>query len=478
MQSGNEVSRRRFLEIAGASGAVVALGGGLGAVVAGCGQGTTTTTVATTATTTTPSSDGSSTSGSEAATTSVSAAAEEGREVKIGFITPLTGALASFGIPDKYCVDRWTEAVADGLVCGDGKKHKVTFLTRDTQSDSSRSSQVAGDLVSNDNVDMVLAASTSDVTLPAADQCEALGTPFISTDTPNVPWFMARKGDPKVGFKWTYHFFWGTPEVVSTFLDIWAQVPSNKTVGLMCPNDPDGQAWRGLWPPLFEKNGYKVVDGGAFADGTEDYTSIISQFRKGAVEVIAAVMVPSDFVNFTKQSAQQGFVAKVSTGGKAMLFPQTAEAIGSIGYGITCEQWWGPTFPFKSSLTGETCQQLADDFEKRTGEQWTQPIEHYALFEVGADVLKRATNLDDKETIRQALAATNMAGSIVGKLDWTAPVAENTAKPYPNVVTTPLVGGQWVKGQSHPFDILICSNVAAPDIAIQVKEKPLADFRS
>ena len=77
-------------------------------------------------------------------------------------------------------------------------------------------------------------------------------------------------------------------------------------------------------------------------------------------------MVPADFVNFTKQSAQQGFVPVVSTGGKAMLFPQTAEAIGPSGYGITCEQWWGPTFPFKSSLTGETCQQLADDFEKRT----------------------------------------------------------------------------------------------------------------
>jgi branched-chain amino acid transport system substrate-binding protein len=246
----------------------------------------------------------------------------------------------------------------------------------------------------------------------------------------------------------------------------------------MCPNDPDGQAWRELWPPLFEQNGYKVIDGGAFPDGMEDYTSIISQFRKEAVEVVAAVMVPADFVNFTKQSAQQGFVPVVSTGGKAMLFPQTAEAIGPTGYGITCEQWWGPTFPYKSSLTGETCQQLADDFQKRTGYQWTQPIEHYALFEVAADVLKRTQNLDDKESIREALAATKMAESIVGPLDWTAPVAENTAKPFPNVVTTPLVGGQWVKGEKYPFDILICSNVAAPGIATQVKQKPLADFKS
>ena len=66
-----------------------------------------------------------------------------------------------------------------------------------------------------------------------------------------------------------------------------------------------------------------------------------------------------------------------------------------------------------------TCQQLADDFEKRTGQQSTQPIMHYALFEVAADVLKRAKDLD-KESIRQASAETNIAMTIAGKLDWTA----------------------------------------------------------
>ena len=60
----------------------------------------------------------------------VSASAEAGREVKIGFVTPQTGGLASFGVPDKYCVDRATEAIGDGVVCGDGKKHPVTIVIR------------------------------------------------------------------------------------------------------------------------------------------------------------------------------------------------------------------------------------------------------------------------------------------------------------------------------------------------------------
>ena len=149
MRAGNEgISRRRFLEMAGATGATVTLAGGLGGVLAACGGETgTTTTAAGTPTTAAGTSTTAGTTPESQTTTSVAAAAEEGRELKIGFVTPLTGALASFGIPDKYCVERWTEAVADGLVCGDGKKHKISFLVRDTQSDSSRSAQVAGDLV-------------------------------------------------------------------------------------------------------------------------------------------------------------------------------------------------------------------------------------------------------------------------------------------------------------------------------------------
>jgi hypothetical protein len=31
--------------------------------------------------------------------------------------------------------------------------------------------------------------------------------------------------------------------------------------------------------------------------------------------------------------------------------------------------WCGTQLAFKSSLTGETCQEMADDYEKRTGQQ-------------------------------------------------------------------------------------------------------------
>ena len=173
------VSRRDFLKMAGIAGAAVGLGAGLGGVVAACGGSTTTTTAASTVTTA-----GTVTAAAGGAATTVAVSAESGREIKIGFVTPQTGALASFGIPDKYCLDRAAEAVKDGVIGGDGKKHAITIELQDSQSDSNRAAQVTGDLINNSKVDIVTAASPPDTVSPVADQCEAAGTPCITTDCP------------------------------------------------------------------------------------------------------------------------------------------------------------------------------------------------------------------------------------------------------------------------------------------------------
>jgi branched-chain amino acid transport system substrate-binding protein len=103
---------------------------------------------------------------------------------------------------------------------------------------------------------------------------------------------------------------------------------------------------------------------------------------------------------------------------------------------------------------------------------------HYALFEVAADALTRATDIDDKENLLDALKTTKLADTVAGPLDWTAPVADGTARPNPNGVTTPVVGGQWVPGGKHMFDIVVVVNTTAPNIAIQDEMKPLEAFRT
>ncbi len=469
------VSRREFLKIAGIAGATIGAGAGLGGLVAACGgeEETTTTTAAvpgggeSTTTTGAP---------AEGSTTTVATGAEAGRELRVGFVDPLTGPIAGFGIPGKYITQKWMEFAANGLVCGDGLLHPIKILVQDSQSDSNRAAQVTGDLIQNDKVDFIMAAATPDTVSPVADQCEAMETPCLTADCPMEPYFFARGASPETPFKWTYNIFWGMWEISDNSFDMWGQVDTNKKVATLWPNNADGNAYRDYYSPLMQEKGYTLVDGGAYNEPNEDFTSQISLFKKEGCEILQGVMIPPDWTNLWKQCKQQGWTPKIAEGIKPTLFPSAMEAIGEIADGLSGPMWFHPTMPFKSSLTGETAEDLCNDFEARMGMQWQQPILHYVTFEWVVDVLKRTTNVDDKEEIMKRVQETNMPMSIAGPIDFTAPLAPRSRHVVPNQVGTPLYGGQWrlSNGGKYMFDLFIVSNVAAPEVQVQDKLKPLA----
>ena len=83
---------------------------------------------------------------------------------------------------------------------------------------------------------------------------------------------------------------------------------------------------------------------------------------------------------------------------------------------------------------------------RRTGKQWTQPIMHYAVFEVVADAIKRTENIDDKEIHHRARSRPPTSRPSAAP----CPGAAATNNPVKNVSITPLVGGQWVPGREVP----------------------------
>ncbi len=169
---------------------------------------------------------------------------------------------------------------------------------------------------------------------------------------------------------------------------------------------------------------------------------------------MTGTIIPPDWATAWRQCHQQGLVPKMATIGKATLFPSDVGALGgNLPMGLTSEVWWSPFHPFKSSLTGESAEQLCNAWTKETGRQWTQPIGFkYAGFEIAYDALSRAQTLD-KNKLRAAIAATDM-DTIVGHIKYNDK----------NYAETPLVGGQWVKGQKWPWEMQIVYNAQHPDI--------------
>jgi branched-chain amino acid transport system substrate-binding protein len=385
------------------------------------------------------------------------------KTIKIGMVTPETGPIAAFGEPSQWVAAGVRKQLADGITVG-GQKYNVEIITKDSQSNPNRASEVTAQLINNDKVDIMTGSSTSDTVNPVSDQCELAGVPCITSDDPWQAWFFPRKGDPKKGFEWTYHFFWGFDMIGNTFVDMWETLPTNKVVATLFTNDPDGigasDKERGL-PALYRSKGYDVHELGLYPPLSDDFSSQIAEMKKANAEIVCGIFNPPQFATFWTQCAQQGFKPKIVTPPKAVLFPTAVEALGDRGVGISTEVWWSHHHPFKSGLMGQTAQEYCDAYEKATGKQWTQPLGFkLANLEVAIDVLKRSKKLEPS-AIREAIAQTEY-NSIVGPLTWKG----GPLNPVPNVCITPLVGGQWKKGKKFKYDLEIVSNKTAPNIPV------------
>jgi branched-chain amino acid transport system substrate-binding protein len=382
----------------------------------------------------------------------------ENRVIRIGLVTPTTGPLAIFAEPDAFVLHNFRKSVGGGIKIGI-KTHPVEVTVKDSQSNPNRAAEVANELILGNKIDLMVVAHTPDTVNPVADACEINEVPCVSTDAPWQPYFFGRKGNPAKGFKWTYHFFWGAEALISTFINMYDELPTNHVVGCLWPNDSDGNAFSDAvhgMPPVLETRGYHVVNTGSFDPFAENFTSQISAFKSGGVEIVTSVLPPPTFASFWTQAAQQGFKPKIVTPGKSAEFPAAVKALGPLGKNIGIEVWWSPYHPFSSHLTGQSSAQLAAAYTKATNRTWTMPLGFkHALFEVAADVLKRSKALEPN-AIREAVADTQCE-SIVGPVQW-------KKGPVPNVSTTPLVGGQWQEGTGGELELKIVNNKDEPRI--------------
>ncbi len=393
--------------------------------------------------------------------------AAEAGTLKIGFVSTTTGALAPFGQANDFVVDEMKTYFEGHPLKVGGKEMKVEIVVKDAQSDSTRAGQVAADLINSDNVDVLISSGTPDIVDPVSEQCEANSVPCITTVAPWQP-FAIRDGKKPADLKYSYHFFWGLEDVAAVYSDIWSQVTTNDEAGGLFPNDPDGQAWSANFPGLTKSTGVTIDNPGLYTNGTKDFSAQISSYK--GKDVLLGVPIPPDFTTFWKQAKQQGYSPKVATIGKALLFPSSVEALGDTADNLSTEVWWTPTAPYKSSLTGQSAEELAGAFEAKTGDQWTQPLGFaHALFEVTAAAVEKAGSTK-ADAIVGALKNLDV-NTVVGEFAW-----GKDPKVPPYIAKTPVTGGQWRKtnGGKHPFDLVIVSNKLATDVPLGGKVEPLS----
>ena len=397
--------------------------------------------------------------------------------IKIGYVSPLTGPDAGFGEPDPYVISLARAAFAKGLKIG-GKTYGVQIIEKDSQSVPATAAQVAQQLIASNQVDLLLATSTPEVVVPVSSAAEAAGVPCISTVVPWEGWWLAlggklsATGTPTSGpLKWAFHFSFGVPDFAACYLELWKQVPNNKKVGVMWPNDDDGNAIRGALGPVLQGAGYTIVDPGAYQDGTNDYTPQITQFKAQNCQIFNTFPIPPDFTTFWRQAAQQGYtkMVKIAQIAKTGLFASQVDAVGPLGYNLASGEYWGPTWPYKSPLTGITSAQLGTGYTKKSGRYPNQQLgASLALFDVAAAALTASGNPKNKAAVAKALKSLKV-NTLLGTLHWGTGGPKN---PAPNVVATPILGNQWrkaPKGSRFNLELVVCGHADDKQVPVQSK---------
>jgi len=449
-ESASGVSRRSLFRTAGVGAAVV----GGGALLEACSSGI------------------QGAASSTSSSTSTSAGASSTGEITIGWIHPVTGSLAGFGYPDKFVTDQImaTSQYKNGIKIG-GTTYKINIKSYDSQSSVTQAGTLAKQAIQQDNVDLLLASSTPETVNAVATQAETLGTPLICSNIPWESWYINLGGNPQkptLKPKWTVMYFLGAEHLALAFIPMWNRIGekygNDHKVAAAFPNDPDGNAFRAVFPPILKGAGYTIDMSTPYPDGLTNYTSMISKFKSNGDDFFTNVPLPPDFATMWTQALQQGFKPKLATVAKVLLFPTDAYAMGSKVYNVATDAWWVPELPWHSSLTGETCPELATAFTAAGLGQPNQNISNYTLFEIAYAALQMVDNPHDKQALATALYQVKLPEAVAGPVDYTS--TNTKTNPAPGVAITPPVGIQWQKGTTYPLEYKVVDNTLLPNTKI------------
>ena len=386
--------------------------------------------------------------------------------IKVGVINPTTGPLAlmSEGTPylDEYFRDYVNNELGGIYISDYDATLPIELVIYDSASNSDKSAEMTTKLITEDKVDVILVRHVPDNVVPATVVAEQYGVPIIGMDCPAEAWIGTM--DEHV---WSFVVHANGESYWNAYKSTWESAgygpgqPDSK-LGWVFGNDLDGTVLAPTYKVQAEADGYEVLDPGLYSAGTNDYSSLIKQFKDANIEVLFGVMTNPEFATFWTQCLQLDFKPNIVTFGKAFMLESQAEAIGTeIMDGICNEVWWDVRFPYASDLMGVTAAEFGDEFYAATGLKAASPQgAKFTSYEILIDSLMRCANLEP-ETIRDAIRAFDRE-TIMGPVKFDSYTA--------NYCPTAVVGGQWQLQEDGTLSQEIISN-PDPSNGIEVTAK-------
>lgn len=350
--------------------------------------------------------------------------------IKIGFVVPLSGPMANFTVGIYHAADLAIAAMnADGgmYIAEYDQKIPVEVIWGDSESSSTKASEVATKLATEDKVSILVGEWTPDTANPVSIVAERYKIPALVSGAPDSSWLA---NGP---YEWSFALLFSYDNFIDEYFAGFDTLETNKKVGIVLDSSVDGIGMAELLAAKADARGYEIVDPGRFPVDTTDYTAVIAQIQDAGCDILIASMFTPQLVTIWNQCQQLGYQPKIVVLSKGMHLSADVPALGDGAWNFAAEPEWSPEFPYTSSLLGLTAQELSDDFEAVVKQAPDLTIGwDYSLFDVIADVLGRAQSLDPT-TLRDTFATTDL-DTIYG----------HVAFRDDHVSIVPICFGQWV----------------------------------
>lgn len=366
---------------------------------------------------------------------------QQENEVRVGVLTPLTGAAAYFGEGQKAMALWMAERInkEGGIKSLGGAKLRV--IIADTEGKPEVGKTQARRLITEEKVHVIIGALHSGVTLPAAQEAERYGIPFIC-ETSSHP-DLTRQG-----FKWFFRV-WGSDNIFArNYFQFMKWLKDTKgfeirTIAIVAEESLFSVGVATEWEKLnldATLGGYLIVANIRHPVSPSDLTTEALTLKQANPDVVLLSVTPvPSAILWTQALKQVNFFPKAMLTCGGFIFPEYLRSVGADGEYMMGREGWSIDLMEKKQIA----KQIAEAFTNETGKDMTvYTVTMHAAFVVLKDALERAGSLEP-EKIRQALVETDIPGDKIIP-PWQGIKFDATGQNiYAMNFMVQVIGGQW-----------------------------------
>ncbi len=223
--------------------------------------------------------------------------------IKIGFLAPLTGDVAAWGLPGLYGCEIWANDhnTMGGVEIG-GKMYNIEMVSYDNEYLPDKAKTGATKLIKEDGVKFIqmLGGDTWPAVQPIANREKMLVSTLLPSDlSPDTPYLVA---PAEVHPIYNVTGVWWMAE----------NMPDVKTTVICGQDDAIGRPSVATYQAAFEAHGITVNDTIFFDISTTDFAPVVTSMLASNPDCLCLDTAYAEFVNeLCKQAYEQGYKGKI-----------------------------------------------------------------------------------------------------------------------------------------------------------------------